>query len=294
MTTINYQDQLLREILDATATWELSLHFEKRPNRKLREQLQGELGLCSCEEEALRNDFEDFSISRPGHGLDEYKASLDELSIPYSISLEEPSPLERWGLDFVKQCLFEGQWRRLDPWHKGAWLNLVVRTIRFSLGYTRAPGCGGEKLPTHPKQVILEFTPEMTSAIDLYLGLGEAVNGPGGYFGGDRHALEDCFGSSSFGAAEYFDLHLRNSPQVRRALGPEQTWCYNNRKWIAYGSHKDEQYPELDDQARYDIHRGYPFLIKEHSYPMDSSYIPFLQTPEEIFAHYGQKVILED
>ncbi|WP_234285352.1 barstar family protein, partial [Streptomyces venezuelae] len=64
----------------------------------------------------------------------------------------------------------------------------------------------------------------VTDEPGLWLALGEAVNGPGGYFGGDFHALHDCLGGD-FGFTAPATLTWRNADVARahlsRALAPE-------------------------------------------------------------------------
>ncbi|WP_019201240.1 barstar family protein [Tsukamurella sp. 1534] len=56
----------------------------------------------------------------------------------------------------------------------------------------------------------------------FYAELGRAVNGPGGYFGGNLDALVDCL-RGGFGTPEDepFDFRLTHAADVRTALGPK-------------------------------------------------------------------------
>ncbi|ROQ66073.1 barstar (barnase inhibitor) [Streptomyces sp. 840.1] len=64
----------------------------------------------------------------------------------------------------------------------------------------------------------------MTDEPGLYLALGEAVNGPGGYFGGCLAALDDCL-RGDFGHTAPATLLWRDAATARehlsRALAPD-------------------------------------------------------------------------
>ncbi|MGC4047119.1 MAG: barstar family protein [Armatimonas sp.] len=57
----------------------------------------------------------------------------------------------------------------------------------------------------------------------FYIALGEAVNGPGGYFGGNLDALNDCL-RGGFGLATPFTLEVIGLEKVRDALDAEEAW----------------------------------------------------------------------
>src|SRR5262245_12196182 len=67
---------------------------------------------------------------------------------------------------------------------------------------------------------------------DLYRALGEAINGPGGYFGSNLDALDDClyggFGTPKGG----FVIEWRNSATSRARLTNTSSW--NDREWTDY------------------------------------------------------------
>ncbi|WP_327359935.1 barstar family protein [Streptomyces sp. NBC_01296] len=74
-----------------------------------------------------------------------------------------------------------GAWASLDTRQRGAWLDLV-----------RERGC---RLEHHDRAAGRMYELDgrhITDEPGLYLALGEAVNGPGGYFGGCLDALVDC------------------------------------------------------------------------------------------------------
>jgi len=55
---------------------------------------------------------------------------------------------------------------------------------------------------------------------DFYLAIGEAINGPRGYFGGDLDTMEDCL-SGGFGAQPPFTIVWDDADVSREHLG-----CY--------------------------------------------------------------------
>ena len=55
----------------------------------------------------------------------------------------------------------------------------------------------------------------VTDEVAFYLALGEAINGPGGYFGWNLDALSDCL-SGGFGARSPFRLMWNDSHVARR------------------------------------------------------------------------------
>jgi hypothetical protein len=60
----------------------------------------------------------------------------------------------------------------------------------------------------------------VTDEPSMYLAIGEAINGPGGYFGADPDGLADCL-SGGFGAAVPFALEWTSSDTARETVGTE-------------------------------------------------------------------------
>ncbi|GAA4074438.1 barstar family protein [Streptomyces shaanxiensis] len=106
-----------------------------------------------------------------------------------------------------------GAWAGLDTRQRGAWLDLV-RERGCRIGHQdRPPGQAYELDGRH-----------ITDEPGLYLALGEAVNGPGGYFGGCLDALVDCL-RGDFGHTAPASLLWRDAAAARehlsRVLAPE-------------------------------------------------------------------------
>ncbi|MGV4985509.1 barstar family protein [Streptomyces sp. NRAIS4] len=102
-------------------------------------------------------------------------------------------------------------WAGLDTRRRGAWLDLVrERPCRRPHG-DRPAGHAYELDGRH-----------VTDEPGLYLALGEAVNGPGGYFGGCLAALDDCL-RGTFGYTAPATLLWRNAATAREHLSQAMT-----------------------------------------------------------------------
>ncbi|MFD6819860.1 barstar family protein [Streptomyces sp. NPDC060085] len=75
----------------------------------------------------------------------------------------------------------EGSWASLDTRQREAWLDLV-----------RERGCRLKDQERPLGHTYVLDGRHITEIPGLYLALGEAVQGPGGYFGGNLDALVDC------------------------------------------------------------------------------------------------------
>ncbi|MFJ9738818.1 barstar family protein [Streptomyces sp. NPDC101166] len=106
-----------------------------------------------------------------------------------------------------------GAWAAADTRQRGAWLDLV-----------RERGC---RLKHQDRQAGHAYELDgrhITDEPSLYLALGEAVNGPGGYFGGCLDALVDCL-RGNFGYTAPATLVWRDAATARdhlsRVLAPD-------------------------------------------------------------------------
>jgi len=101
-----------------------------------------------------------------------------------------------------------GQWRRMKPPARAAWLDAVrARLLSIGSGQDQAPDQtfhlpGGHIDDDH----------------DFYLAIGEAVHGPLGYLGGDPQAMKECL-NGEFGAIAPFTLIWEDSQHSAEALG---------------------------------------------------------------------------
>jgi hypothetical protein len=117
---------------------------------------------------------------------------------------------ERW---FAGPPDARGAWAGLDTRLRGAWLDLVRERGCRRTHRDRPAGHAYELDGRH-----------VTDEPGLHLALGEAVNGPGGYFGGCLAALDDCL-RGTFGYTAPATLLWRDAATARehlsQALTPE-------------------------------------------------------------------------
>ncbi len=99
-------------------------------------------------------------------------------------------------------------WAGYSTRERGQWLDLVRERGCRRAGHTpdRPPGGVHDLDGRH-----------ITDVPGLYCALGEAVNGPGGYFGANLDALDDCL-TGRFGATTPFTLRWHHSHVARRHL----------------------------------------------------------------------------
>ncbi|MEW2070311.1 barstar family protein [Streptomyces sp. NPDC007346] len=106
-----------------------------------------------------------------------------------------------------------GAWAGLGTRRRGAWLDLV-----------RERGCQLDHQDRQAGHTYELDGRHITDEPGLYLALGEAVNGPGGYFGGCLGALADCL-RGNFGCTAPATLVWRDAATARehlsRALTPK-------------------------------------------------------------------------
>ncbi|GGZ68265.1 barstar family protein [Streptomyces echinoruber] len=152
----------------------------------------------------------EISAWRPSsHGADLIDLELDgEFCTPVP---GHARPVWEWWLAGPPDTA--GAWADLDTRRRGAWLDLVRdRACR----HTRRDRPAGQVYELDGRHI--------TDEPGLYLALGEAVNGPGGYFGGCLDALADCL-RGTFGHTAPATLLWRDATTARehlsRALTPD-------------------------------------------------------------------------
>ncbi|QIP87375.1 hypothetical protein GLX30_28885 [Streptomyces sp. Tu 2975] len=104
-----------------------------------------------------------------------------------------------------------GAWAGLDTRRRGAWHDLVRERGCRRVDRDRSAGHAYELDGRH-----------MSDEAGLYLALGEAVNGPGGYFGGCLAALDDCL-RGNFGHTAPATLLWRDAETAREHLSEALT-----------------------------------------------------------------------
>lgn len=99
------------------------------------------------------------------------------------------------------------QWINLTEAEQNAWLVIACTSSTKN------------RPPDRSRTVEIEGR-NITSASSFYCALGEAVNGPGGYFGRDLDGLSDCF-CGDFGVALPFTLTWKNHTISKAAMDEE-------------------------------------------------------------------------
>lgn len=108
---------------------------------------------------------------------------------------------------------------------KPDWYSLSHRDRCERLTRVRREWCerlSGESNDRRDRTVYLEGA-WINDVPSFYLSLGEAINGPGGYFGGSLDALADCL-CDSFGVRPPLTVLLSHFDEVRDALDG-RAWC---------------------------------------------------------------------
>ncbi|WP_346105580.1 barstar family protein [Nonomuraea maheshkhaliensis] len=111
---------------------------------------------------------------------------------------------ERWRTARPDQI---NQWAVYGSKDRREWLTIVGRSSFRQTGPVDRPA----------GRVYYLDGAHVTDETSFYLAVGEAINGPGGYFGWNLDALNDCL-YGGFGATTPFTLVWSDSPVARRSL----------------------------------------------------------------------------
>ncbi|MFD0266133.1 barstar family protein [Streptomyces sp. NPDC127106] len=132
-------------------------------------------------------------------------AGLVDLTVTLGCELAVPGSDRVWDLMRTGRLNRAGMWHDLAPDEKHAWLSVALWSDEYHRqGKADAP----------PGQV---FTLDGRHILDLdsfFCALGEAINGPGGYFGWNLDALDDCLAGRR-GATPPFTLRWESSAEAR-------------------------------------------------------------------------------
>ncbi|AUY48695.1 barstar family protein [Streptomyces sp. CB01881] len=111
-----------------------------------------------------------------------------------------------WELRRTGRLDRPGLWRSLGPAGRHAWLSVALWHH------------GHRGLPDAPPGTVYELDGrQLVDEDSFYCAVGEAVNGPGGYFGWNLDALDDCLGGR-WGATAPFTLRWHHSDVARARL----------------------------------------------------------------------------
>ncbi|NQX71681.1 barstar family protein [Paenibacillus alba] len=156
--------------------------------------------ILSKEKEAIGAYF--FVPEKPYRFNKEDAAIQERINLKISGGFASPPSIEataiwkKWG---ISKPLTINTWVTLTQKQRRGWLEVV----RIHSLYNKYKEKSVED--NH-------FYVDMTNVVDMisfYCALGEAMNGPGGYYGFNLDSLEDCF-CGGVGATPPFKLHLLN------------------------------------------------------------------------------------
>ena len=122
-----------------------------------------------------------------------------------------PAAGRTWELVRAGRLDRTGMWRDLPPADRHAWLSVALKRQVHRALPDDPPGAGYE---LDGRQVV--------DADSLYCALGEAVNGPGGYFGWNLDAVHDCL-YGGWGATPPFTLYWDHAEVSRARLAQADT-----------------------------------------------------------------------
>ncbi|MFF7452571.1 MULTISPECIES: barstar family protein [unclassified Streptomyces] len=120
-----------------------------------------------------------------------------------------PGAAEIWDLLRTGNLDRKGMWEDLDAAGRKAWLSVAL----WSRTYQRR----GHPEDAAPGQVFTLDGRQVADINSFYCALGEAINGPGGYFGWNPAAVDDCL-RGGFGAKPPFTLEWLHSNAVMTDL----------------------------------------------------------------------------
>ncbi|MDE3721815.1 barstar family protein [Nocardiopsis sp. N85] len=118
------------------------------------------------------------------------------------------------GADLVWDLVRKGHLSRTGMWcelaceDKRAWLSVALQSSQYRRRGKPASSAG---------QVFTVDGRRIVDRDSFYCAIGEAINGPGGYFGWNLDALEDCL-RGGWGATTPFSLHWDFSAESRARL----------------------------------------------------------------------------
>ncbi|MER0240523.1 barstar family protein [Streptomyces sp. HSW2009] len=101
-----------------------------------------------------------------------------------------------------------GMWHGLTPEGRRAWLSVALSSRQYRRR-GRPDARAGQVFSLDGRHIVDEDT--------FYCAIGEAVNGPGGYFGWNLDALDDCL-RGGWGATAPLTLHWESSAESRTRL----------------------------------------------------------------------------
>ncbi|MFH9066817.1 barstar family protein [Streptomyces coeruleorubidus] len=135
-------------------------------------------------------------------------AGLVDLTVTLWCENALPGAERPWELIRTGRLNHTGMWHELAPKDRHAWLSVALWSREYQRqGKPDAPA--GQVFTLDGRHVVDRDT--------FYCAIGEAINGPGGYFGWNLDALDDCL-RGGWGATTPFTLYWDFSAEARTRL----------------------------------------------------------------------------
>jgi len=143
------------------------------------------------------------------------------------VLLSQPHPRAESIWDYFREGgpRSRGEWAGYSAEGREAWLEVVRRhSFRRDVipGARSAPDQAQSNAATSEAGVFELDGERVEDAAGLYCALGEAINGPGGYFGADLDSLRDCL-RGGFGVQPPFELRWHGADLARARLASAAT-----------------------------------------------------------------------
>ncbi|MEU6548511.1 barstar family protein [Streptomyces sp. NPDC046859] len=136
------------------------------------------------------------------------RAGLVDLTVTLWCENALPGAERPWELLRTGHLNHTGMWHELAPEDRHAWLSVALWSREYqSQGKSDAPA--GQVFTVDGRHIVDRDT--------FYCAIGEAINGPGGYFGWNLDALDDRL-RGGWGATTPFSLHWDFSDEARTQL----------------------------------------------------------------------------
>ena len=135
-------------------------------------------------------------------------AGLVDLTVTLQCEDATPEAGAVWDLIREGRLNRTGLWHDLAPEDRRAWLSVALCARQY-LGRVKPTRSAGRVFTLDGRYIVDEDS--------FYCAIGEAVNGPGGYFGWNLDALDDCL-RGGWGATTPFTLRWDASAESRARL----------------------------------------------------------------------------
>ncbi|QLY34872.1 barstar family protein [Nocardia huaxiensis] len=111
-------------------------------------------------------------------------------------------------------------WRSGGPDQRNQWMQLPAEDLGAWLEVARSAACAQTPVDAPPGTTFSLDGSGIRGTESFYCALGEAINGPGGYFGFNLDSMRDCL-LGGFGAQTPFFLELKNFDEPSSGIDSE-------------------------------------------------------------------------